>query len=154
MALSAAKRQQLEPFPCFECGMASEFDHHVVPRLRGGTKTVRLCCECHGKAHSIKMASKVLTKEALDAKRLRGERVGNVLYGYELAKDGVTLIPNMVQQDAISLMLELRAKGESLRKIADELNYRNVPTQKGNPWIHTAVASILKRCSYNEQANF
>lgn len=36
---------------CFECGQPAEFDHHVVPRSRGGINTVPLCRECHAKAH-------------------------------------------------------------------------------------------------------
>ena len=39
--------------PCFECNKPAECDHHVVPRVKGGTKTVPLCLECHGKVHGI-----------------------------------------------------------------------------------------------------
>jgi len=31
---------------CFECGKPAEHDHHVVPVVRGGTRTVPLCSEC------------------------------------------------------------------------------------------------------------
>ena len=37
---------------CFECGVTAELqEHHVVPRLRDGTKTVTLCYSCHMRAH-------------------------------------------------------------------------------------------------------
>jgi len=50
---------------CFECGATDGLQqHHVVPRSRGGTKTIPLCGECHGKAHhrDKNMASPELTK--------------------------------------------------------------------------------------------
>ena len=87
------------------------------------------------------------TTAALAHKKSKGERVGNVLYGYTLADDGVKLIPDDVQQEAIQIIKALREDGMSFREIAAELNARNVPTQKGKPWIHTAVARIVKRAA-------
>jgi 5-methylcytosine-specific restriction endonuclease McrA len=64
--------------PCFECGNPSEHDHHVVPQIRGGTKTVPLCSECHGKAHhwDKAMSTNLLTKEGLARARARGVKLG------------------------------------------------------------------------------
>jgi len=36
---------------CFECGAPAVEDHHVIPRSRGGTKTVPLCAACHNLVH-------------------------------------------------------------------------------------------------------
>ena len=37
---------------CFECEIIEDLQqHHVVPKSRGGTKTVTLCHSCHMKAH-------------------------------------------------------------------------------------------------------
>lgn len=38
---------------CFECDGPAAHQHHVVPRARGGTRTVPLCGECHAKAHDL-----------------------------------------------------------------------------------------------------
>jgi len=38
---------------CFECGEPATSRHHVVPKSRGGTKTVPLCSRCHDMAHGI-----------------------------------------------------------------------------------------------------
>lgn len=38
---------------CFECGCPSDEAHHVIPRSYGGTKTIPLCNECHGKIHGV-----------------------------------------------------------------------------------------------------
>jgi hypothetical protein len=36
---------------CFECGAPAAHQHHVIPRSRGGTKTVPLCLDCHDLVH-------------------------------------------------------------------------------------------------------
>ena len=36
---------------CFECNKPAQVDHHVVPKVLGGTKTIPLCNECHSKVH-------------------------------------------------------------------------------------------------------
>jgi len=41
---------------CFECGESEKIhNHHVVPRIKGGTKTIPLCEVCHGKVHGDHM---------------------------------------------------------------------------------------------------
>ena len=42
---------------CFECGKPSDIDHHVIPRSKGGTKTVPLCNKCHSIVHDAKLIS-------------------------------------------------------------------------------------------------
>lgn len=38
---------------CFECNSTNFLhEHHVVPRVLGGTKTIPLCANCHGLVHS------------------------------------------------------------------------------------------------------
>ena len=131
---------------CFECSRLAEFDHHVVPRSAGGTKTVPLCCECHGKAHAIKMSSRSLTRSALHKKKAKGERVGTVPFGWNVAADGVTLTINETEQRALEIIKRLRSSGLSLRRIATELEALGILTKKGKvQWDHTAVASILER---------
>ena len=38
-------------FECFECGKRAHHAHHVVPRSRGGKRTIPLCNKCHANAH-------------------------------------------------------------------------------------------------------
>ncbi|MCU0711986.1 MAG: recombinase family protein [Pirellula sp.] len=86
------------------------------------------------------------TKMALGYKKSCGERVGTIPYGYDLDTDGVSLVPNEIEQQTIWIIQELRARGLSLRAIATELQNQGRPTKKGNPkWTHTSVKSILER---------
>ena len=74
-----------------------------------------------------------------------GERCGKVRFGFDLASDGKTLVPNG-EQAAIALMASLRASGRTLRQIAAELTARGIPTKEGGMmWTHTAVGRILQR---------
>ena len=86
------------------------------------------------------------TSNALAHKKSKGELVGSVPFGYTLAADGITLEENPSQQEALVLIAKLRAKGLSLRQIAQELSQLGVPTAKGNSnWTHTAVNRIIAR---------
>jgi DNA invertase Pin-like site-specific DNA recombinase len=94
------------------------------------------------------------TRGALAHKKSRSERVGQVPFGSVLdpaaPRDDrgrrVRLIPDPCEQYTIMHIVELRSKGLSHRRIAADLNARGIPTKLGRgPWIHTAVAKILKR---------
>ena len=87
------------------------------------------------------------TRDALQHKISKGERCGKVRFGYELAADGKTLVAVPSEQEAIALMKELRAAGETLRDIADELNRRGIHTKEGKGWKHTTVSGILARAA-------
>jgi len=62
------------------------------------------------------------TRSALQYKKAQGERVGNIAYGYELSVDDKTLVENKDEQRTLTLIVELRETGYSLRAIADRLN--------------------------------
>jgi DNA invertase Pin-like site-specific DNA recombinase len=86
------------------------------------------------------------TREALRHKIRIGERCGKVRFGFNLADDGKTLVPNAAEQQTIVLIAELRAAGRTLRQIAAELSERSIPTKEGAAtWTHTTVGRILKR---------
>ena len=109
---------------CFECdAMENLYDHHVVPRSYGGTRTVVLCGQCHAKVHQARNLAdvRVTTKTAMAAKKSRGERTGSVPYGSRLAADGVHLEPDPEGLKAIAMARQCRAEGLSLRAIGVRL---------------------------------
>jgi site-specific DNA recombinase len=86
------------------------------------------------------------TKAALQAKRRRGERVGQVPYGFTLAADGRTLEPVAGELAVVEKLRQMRADGHTLRSIADELTRQGILTREGKArWTHTTVAGILRR---------
>jgi hypothetical protein len=131
---------------CFECGAPSEHDHHVVPSSRGGTKTVPLCDFCHAKVHDVRLQStRALTKAALAVKKDRHELTGNAPYGWRVVPDSspVQLEPDPEEQAAAALARELRARGESLRRIAVSLDARGVKTRGGGQWKAETVRGLI-----------
>jgi DNA invertase Pin-like site-specific DNA recombinase len=82
------------------------------------------------------------TKAALQAKRARGERAGNVPFGYQLGADGQTLEPCEAERAVVAILEELRAAGYSLRQIAAELNRQGFTTRRGTAWRHQYVAAL------------
>lgn len=86
------------------------------------------------------------TKDALQSKIAKGERVGSVRYGYRVGDDGKTLIAVENEQNTIDLIKRLRFdRGLSYRKIGDELNRQGILTKSGKSiWTHTTVASVIK----------
>lgn len=87
---------------------------------------------------------KARTKAALQAKKRRNERVGNLPFGFQLAENGICLVPNPEEQASIARIIDLRATGFTLREIADELNRDGIMTRRGSTWHHVYVANILK----------
>jgi site-specific DNA recombinase len=71
------------------------------------------------------------TREALRHKIAIGQRCGKVRFGYDLARDGMTLVPNVSEQATIALITQLRSAGYALREIAAELTVRSIPTKEG-----------------------
>ena len=132
---------------CWECGSVGHVhNHHVVPRSRGGTRTVPLCEACHGHAHHRDGAMKTsrMCRTALAAKRARGERTGKVPYGYRLAADGVHLVQHDNEQHVVAVARELRAAGLSLRAISAELATRGLLNRNGRAFGAQSVANMLE----------
>lgn len=131
--------------PCFECGRLAEYHHHVIPQSKGGTKTIPLCGACHGKAHHLdkRMSPRELTKAALQAKKSRGERVGHIPFGSQLAADGKHLEPCEYEQKTVESIKTMKNSGLSLREVMQKLNLSGV-TNRGKSWSHVAVSRVTR----------
>jgi DNA invertase Pin-like site-specific DNA recombinase len=83
------------------------------------------------------------TKAALQAKRKRSERVGSIPYGYRLDTDGIHLMEDQAEQEAIRKIQILRDGGMSLRAIVAELDARGYQA-RGNRWHVSTIVRILE----------
>ena len=129
---------------CWECGCKSEtHDHHVVPKSRGGIRTVPLCLECHSKAHHRKgnMSTPALTSAALRAKVARGEHVGRPRYGWRV-EDG-ELVAIEAEQTVIRKAAQLRAQGLTLRAVSAALADSGMVSRTGRPFGPSQVRSMV-----------
>ena len=100
-----------------------------------------------GAAEMERNLTRERTRSAMAVKRGNGQRIGTVPYGYDLADDGATLVPNDAEQAAIAEIRSWRSQGWTLETIAAVLTERCVPTKTGKSvrWTHQAVARILRR---------
>jgi DNA invertase Pin-like site-specific DNA recombinase len=84
------------------------------------------------------------TRAALAVKKARGERVGGIPFGYQLADDGRTLAPHADEQRALGVLRELRAAGYTFRAVADELNRQGFRSRTGGLWARQSVHLLAR----------
>ena len=84
------------------------------------------------------------TSMALQYKKSKGERVGQVPYGSSLADDGIQLVNDAYQQSVIAFVKECKRKGLSIRATVTELTKKGFKP-RGAKWHKTTVAGILQK---------
>ncbi len=90
---------------------------------------------------------KARTKAALAVKKTKGERVGQVPFGYQLGNDGIHLEDNEIEQSIIRIIKQLRNDGVTLRGIVATLNAQHKEQARGQSWYLTTVANIARRAA-------
>ena len=83
-------------------------------------------------------------KAALSVKKGAGERVGTIPFGYTLASNGIALVENADEQNALKIIRKLRSEGLSLRKIGAELDKRGIATKKGGKWQAATIKNLCE----------
>jgi len=88
-------------------------------------------------------------KVSLQSKKLRGEHLGNLPYGYQFQEGrGSPLVLNEEQQKILRMMRAWRAEGKSIYGITKRLNAQQVPTPKKtkiNGWNELTVKNLIQR---------
>jgi DNA invertase Pin-like site-specific DNA recombinase len=77
------------------------------------------------------------TRDALQAKKARGERVGTVPYGFKL--DGPQVVPCDAERGVLGNIAAMSQQGLPLRTIAARLNDQGLRTRRGRPWSVSGV---------------
>ena len=134
---------------CFECEAAEDLhQHHVVPRSRGGTKTVTLCHSCHMKAHGRDgnaSNSKKLIIDGLRRKRLEGQIQGSPKYGYVISKCRTKLLESREEQNVLRIVDSMIEDGNRLKKVVAHLNDNGYRNRGGRKWSYHNLYQIKKR---------
>ena len=84
------------------------------------------------------------TAQALQHKKIQGERVGTVAYGKMLDEDGVHLMDNPAEQDVIATAKNYAQHGLSLRKISSRLADEGYMSRTGKPFTAQAISNMLE----------
>ncbi len=116
---------------CFECDGPAKHAHHVVPKSKGGIRTISLCEKCHGLVHGRDFLHHImLTKAGLERSRLMGTKLGG---------------KPLTDKQTIIRISVLRMQGLSLRKISDALTAEGNSTMLGKKWHASTVRNVLNR---------
>jgi len=82
------------------------------------------------------------TRDAMQAMKKQGRRVGDIPLGKQLAEDGRTLIDNPAEAEAVAIIERLKAAGLSLRDIAAELTAAGI-APRGKAWHANSIRRVL-----------
>jgi site-specific DNA recombinase len=96
------------------------------------------------------------TRSAMDYKRAQGKRISRYLpFGYDLAEDNETLVPNRKELYTVKTILQMRDDGHTLQEICDDLKRRHRLNKSGKPvWYPSVVRGIIQRAKQQgEQKN-
>lgn len=83
------------------------------------------------------------TRAALRARRARGERAGEVPWGYGATPEG-KLFDHDIERAVIERVVSLRAEGSSLRAIVKSLEEEGAVSRSGRPLQLTQIVRIVK----------
>lgn len=145
--------------PCFECQTPTTGEHHVVPVILGGTKTVPLCEVCHGKVHGVDLVNmNKLARIGLAKKReelaLIGKKLGNNNLTDEHRKKGRAVSAANKKRrtknemsEATALLLDIKSKGMTFEAIAEEFNQRGIRTLRGCKFFGNTISRLFKQAS-------
>lgn len=136
---------------CFECERPMIYNHHVVPKSLGGTKTVPLCEICHAIVHNYPGLT-LYPAFIREQKIKQGEIVrDHIPFGYEMYKDG-RLVEDKEEQDTIYIITTLYEREWTCGEIAEILNRKGIETYYDNrgrkyknwKWTQVTVRKILR----------
>lgn len=83
------------------------------------------------------------------AKAKNGDKPAGVCpYGYEYAADKKSVVINEAEAQTVKRMFTLGQTGQSLSKIAEEINATGVTTRRGKPFSKGTIAAILSNRFY------
>jgi hypothetical protein len=124
---------------CFECGQPAEHNHHVVPRVMGGTRTVPLCAGCHAKVHHTDRQS---LQRAGIAKAKRAIASGERQSWYKARR------PRKVTTEVERAIRERLAAGASVQSIAEDCGVSsstiNALKHKTNPAAPAPFTAVVR----------
>jgi len=145
-AVVVAKLDRLSRDVAFVAGLMSQRVPFIVAELGANADPFMLHLYA-ALAEKERAMISARTTAALEAAKQRGVALGNPRLA-EVRGKGVETNKASADQFAanvLPIILPMRAEGASLRKIAEALNARRIPTARGGTWAATQVADILKR---------
>ena len=83
------------------------------------------------------------TRAVLQHKKAKGERVGNIAFGYKLALDGVHLEEHLREQEILEVVTLMRKSGMTLNEISKDVRLRGYQSRNGKPFGISSIHAML-----------
>lgn len=145
---------------CFECGDPATVKHHVIPKSKGGTKTVPLCNKCHSAVHDSNLitSAELIALGKMRSKATNAWKKVVALFESGIAKTTIAKKLNL-SRNAVYYILEQRGlhinqgKGCEIKVTPDTLDRIKELRDAGKPWrevedelniCHTHLYRIIK----------
>ena len=84
------------------------------------------------------------TRAAMSHMAAKGQRVGQIPYGYQLGENGVQLIEDEREKATQADIQFLYEEGMTWKQVAEVLNNRGVTTKTGRPWTWQSARHAAK----------
>lgn len=146
---------------CFECGRPADVDHHVIPRSKGGTKTVPLCNKCHSIVHDAKLISlgELISNGKMIVNNLKNKQKVVSLFNEGMEKTEIAKKMKISRSSIYSILEEFglhknEGKGCEFKITPDLLDKIKELRENGNSWneienkldiCHTHLYRIIKQ---------
>lgn len=130
---------------CYECEKTDVkiHQHHVIPQIKGGVKTIPLCIDCHGKVHGIDMTHwSHLAKVARDKKIAEAKEKGEPS-PFGRSKGAVETFDIFIKKDSTKKIIDELNKGMSVRTIAKKLGVSFNLVVKIRKWVAKEKPELL-----------
>ena len=131
---------------CFECESTEDLqEHHIVPKSRGGAKTVTLCYSCHLDAHgrdSKGMNHSQLTKKALQIAKARGVKLGSA--NPKTRQAHLNKTTQLLERVEPSILKAENERCRTQQSFCDYLNDRDIKSPRGKNWTPSTLGRVLK----------
>jgi len=85
------------------------------------------------------------TTAALAHKRSKGERIGGIPLGFDVAADGKHLVANADEQRVVEAIHRFRAEGMSARRIITRLDAMGMTPKGGGKWHPKVILDVCRR---------
>ena len=142
---------------CFECEATEDLqEHHVVPRSRGGTKTITLCYSCHMKAHGRDgkgLHHKRLVSEGIARAKARGVKFGGFSEEQHLkAREANRARGDRTVETYAPMIRKAQKAGcKTSREIAEHLSESGARSPRGKDVSHRLVLRCLEKMKQQEE---
>jgi hypothetical protein len=120
---------------CFECNEPKDDMHHIIPKSKGGKKTIPLCAKCHGIVHDRDFVKhRKLMLEGIERAKKEGKYKGRekgtvnsmetVLNKHKKTVDAIKLNPKLSLRKIVKLVSdnEYKVSANTVKKIKYLIN--------------------------------